>query len=268
MIDLHCHLLPDIDDGAANLATAMEMARLSVADGVRVIACTPHIFPGVYSNSGPDIRRRVAQLQAELDAAHIDCRLVSGSDAHVTPNFVDGLKSGRILSLADSRYVLVEPPHQILPPNMDRFFFELLAAGYVPIVTHPERTSWADANHDLLRRIVHSGVWMQLTAGSIVGRFGGRAKSRSERMLREHMVHIVASDAHDAVNRPPLLSEALPALRGLVGDEETENLVNARPAAILENRAQSAAPQLPPSELDSDEDEEPFFRRVSRYFRV
>ena len=246
----------------------MEMARLSVADGVRVIACTPHIFPGVYSNAGPDIRRRVAQLQAELDATHIDCRLVSGSDAHVTPDFVDGLKSGRILSLADSRYVLVEPPHHILPPNMDRFFFELLAAGYVPIVTHPERTSWADANHDLLRRLVHSGVWMQLTAGSIVGRFGGQAKSRSERMLREHMVHIVASDAHDAVNRPPNLSEAVSALRGLVGHVETENLVNARPAAILENRAPTAAPPLPPGELDGPKDEEPFFRRVSRYFRV
>ena len=268
LIDLHCHLLPGIDDGAPDLATAKEMARLSVADGVRVIACTPHIFPGVYSNTGPDIRRRMAQLQAELDAAHIDCRLVPGSDAHVTPDFVDGLKSGRILSLADSRYVLVEPPHNILPPNMDRFFFDLLAAGYVPIVTHPERTSWVDTDYDLLRRLVHSGVWMQLTAGSIVGQFGGRAKSRSERMLRDGMIHIVASDAHDAVNRPPLLSEAVPALRRFVGDEETENLVNARPAAVLENRAPTAAPSLPPGELDSHDDEEPFFRRVSRYFRV
>src|SRR5579863_9223280 len=113
LIDLHCHLLPEIDDGAPDLATAIEMARLSVADGVRVIACTPHIFPGVYPNAGPDIRRRMAQLQAELDAAHVNCRLVSGSDAHVTPDFLDGLKSGRILSLADGRYVLVEPPHQI-----------------------------------------------------------------------------------------------------------------------------------------------------------
>jgi protein-tyrosine phosphatase len=150
---------------------------------------------------------------------------------------------------------------------MDRFFFNLLAAGYVPIVTHPERTSWADPNYDLLRRLVHSGVWMQLTAGSIVGRFGGRAKSRSERMLRDGLIHIVASDAHDAVNRPPHLSEAVPALRRFVGDEETENLVNARPAAILENRAPTAAQPLPP-ELGSRKDEEPFFRRVSRYFRV
>jgi protein-tyrosine phosphatase len=267
LIDLHCHLLPGIDDGAPDLATAKEMARLSVADGVRVVACTPHIFPGVYSNTGQDIRRRMAQLQAELGAADINCRLVSGSDAHVAPDLIDGLKSGRVLTLADSRYVLVEPPHHILPPNMDRLFFDLLTAGYVPILTHPERMSWADSNYDLLRRLVHSGVWMQLTAGSVVGRFGGRAKSRSERMLRNNMVHIVASDAHDAVKRPPLLNEAVPALRGLLGDEEAENLVNARPAAILEDRAPSAAPQLPTGKLDSHEEGEPFLRRVSRYFR-
>jgi len=268
LIDLHCHLLPGIDDGAPDLATAIGMARLSVADGVRVVACTPHIFPGVYSNTGPDIRQRMERLQEELNAAHIDCRLISGSDAHVAPEFLGGLKSGRILSLNNSRYVLVEPPHHILPPNMDRFFFELLAAGYVPILTHPERMSWADANYDLLRGLVHSGGWMQVTAGSIVGRFGGAIKSRSERMLRDGLVHFVASDAHDAVKRPPLLSEAVPALRSLLGHEETENLVNSRPLAIVENRAPFDAPPLPSSKSDRHDNDEPFFRRVARYFHV
>jgi protein-tyrosine phosphatase len=267
LIDLHCHLLPGIDDGAPDLATALEMARHAVADGVQVIACTPHIFPGVYANTGPDIRRRIEQLQTELNAAGVDCRLVCGADAHVSPELIDGLKSGRVLSIDDSRYVLVEPPHHILPPNMDRFFFELLAAGYVPILTHPERMTWADANYDLLRRLVHSGAWMQVTAGSIVGRFGRQAKSLSERMLRDGMVHIVASDAHDPVNRPPLMSEALPVLRRLLGEDETANLINVRPSAILENCAPSGAPPLPSGTSENNEDEAPFFRRVSRYFR-
>ena len=179
------------------------MARRSVADGVRIVACTPHILQGVYANAGPDIRQRVEQLQAELNAAHIDCRLVCGSDAHVSPDLVDGLQARRILSLNDSRYVLVEPPHHILPPNMDRFFFDLLAAGYVPILTHPERMFWADANYGLLRHLVRSDAWMQLTAGSIVGRFRGEAKSRSERMLRDGMVHVVASDAPSAAAPVP-----------------------------------------------------------------
>lgn len=149
---------------------------------------------------------------------------------------------------------------------MDRFFFDLLAGGYVPILPQPERMFWADANYGLLCHFVRSGAWIRLTAGSIVGRFGGEAKSRSERMLRDGMVHFVASDAHDAVRRPPLLGEALPALRSLVGNEEIENLVDARPAAILENRAPSAGAPLPPDK-DNPENAEPFFRHMSRYFR-
>jgi protein-tyrosine phosphatase len=204
------------------------------------------------------------QLQEELNAAHIECRLVVGSDAHMSPDLVDGLKSGRVLSLNDSRYVLVEPPHHLLPPNMDRFFFGLLAAGYVPILTHPERLSWTDANYELLQYLVHSGVWMQLTAASIVGRFGSRAMSRSRRLLLDGLVHIVATDAHDPVERPPLLSEAVSALRELMGSDETQNMIEARPAAILENCRPTAVPPLPSAKLENHEGEEPFIRRLSR----
>src|SRR5277367_6599605 len=115
LIDLHCHLLSGIDDGAADLEESLEMARLSVAEGVSVIACTPHIFPGVYNNSGPDIRIRIDVLQSHLDEAGIECRLVCGGDLHVAPDLVAKLRSGEALSLNDSRYVLVEPPHHILP---------------------------------------------------------------------------------------------------------------------------------------------------------
>ena len=140
---------------------SLEMARMSVADGVTVIACTPHIFAGVYNNSGPDVRRRVDRLQSELDAAQIAVRLVSGGDVHVAPDLVAKLKSGEALSLNDSRYVLVEPPHHVLPPNIEGLFFDLLSAGYVPIVTHPERMSWIDRDYDRLMRLVRSGAWMQ-----------------------------------------------------------------------------------------------------------
>jgi protein-tyrosine phosphatase len=245
LIDLHCHLLPGIDDGAGDLQASLEMARLSVADGVTVIACTPHIFPGVYDNSGPDIRRRIRHLQSQLDAQKIACRLVTGADVHVAPYLVAKLKSGEALSLNDSRYVLVEPPHHILPPNTDGLFFSLLSAGYFPILTHPERMTWAEREYDVLVWLVQSGVWMQITAGSVLGKFGPRAKKLSERMLREGMAHIVASDAHDPEQRAPLMGEALTALRGLVGDEEALNLVRIRPQAILDDTAPSNVPLVP-----------------------
>jgi protein-tyrosine phosphatase len=269
LIDLHCHLLYGIDDGAADLKESLEMARLSVAEGVSVIACTPHMFPGVYNNSGPDVRARIDALQSELDEAGIGCRLVCGGDLHVVPDLLAKLRSGEALSLNDSRYVLVEPPHHILPPNIEALFFNLLSAGYVPILTHPERMSWIEREYDLIVRLVRSGVWMQLTAGALLGEFGSRARKWSLQLLREGLVHVVASDAHGASKRPPRMGEALGALIELVGEDEALNLVQVRPEAIVNNQAPSTVPQPLNSEPAVYEgDRESLWNKVSRYFRV
>ena len=132
MIDLHCHLLPGIDYGATDISVSIAMAKAFVADGVTVVACTPHILPGVYANSGPQIRTATAALQQTLDEVGIPLRLITGADNHITPTFVAELSSGHLLSLADLQYVLVEPPHHVAPPRMEDLFFSLLVAGYVP----------------------------------------------------------------------------------------------------------------------------------------
>ena len=130
MIDLHSHILPGIDDGAETLDVSLAMARAWVADGVSVVACTPHITPRIYRNTGPGIRQGIAALQAELDREGIPLRLVSGADNHIMPDMAGGLAAGNLLSLADSRYVLVEPPHHIMPQRLDDVFFSLMVAGY------------------------------------------------------------------------------------------------------------------------------------------
>jgi protein-tyrosine phosphatase len=142
VIDLHCHILPGLDDGASNMDVSLEMARISVADGITTLACTPHILPGLYHNDGPAIRRHVLALQGALDEHGIRLRLVTGADVHMVPDLVAGLESGHVLSLADSRYVLIEPPGHVAPLRLEEFLFGLLLAGYVPIITHPERLSW------------------------------------------------------------------------------------------------------------------------------
>jgi protein-tyrosine phosphatase len=133
MIDLHCHILPGLDDGAPDLNVARAMARAFVADGVEAVACTPHILPGLYHNTGPGIRNAVDRLQRGLDADEIPLRLVTGADNHIVPDFVAGLRSGHLLSLADTRYVLVEPPHHVAPARLEDLFFNILVGGYVPI---------------------------------------------------------------------------------------------------------------------------------------
>jgi protein-tyrosine phosphatase len=235
MIDLHCHILSGIDDGARDAGVSLAMARAFVADGVTTVACTPHILPGVFANTGPQIRAAVAALQQRIDEAGIGLRLVTGADNHVDPDFVGGLRSGRLLSLADSRYVLVEPPHHVAPPRIEDLFFAIMAAGYVPVLTHPERLSWIAKQYETIERLVETGAWMQVTSGSLAGAFGRTAQYWGEKMLCEGRVHILATDAHNMDRRPPDLARGRQLAAKLVGDAEAERLVLTRTMAVLAN---------------------------------
>jgi protein-tyrosine phosphatase len=240
LIDLHCHLIPGIDDGPPDVETSLAMARMAVADGITVTACTPHILPGLYNNTGPQIRQALENFRTALARAEIPLRLCTGADVHVSPDLRDGLKSGRVLTLNDTRYFLFEPPHHVPSPLLEAHAFGLQAAGYVPILTHPERLSWIESYYAIFERMAERGVWMQLTAGSLVGRFGRRPRYWAERMLDEGLCHIIATDAHDLLKRMPLLSEARDAAARRVGDEEAMNLVETRPQGVLDNCAPNA----------------------------
>jgi protein-tyrosine phosphatase len=242
MIDLHCHILPGIDDGPADLSVSLEMARAMVADGVSVVACTPHILPGVYHNSGPQIRRLVAQFGQILEQECISLRLATGADNHMVPSFVASLRSGHLLTLGESRYVLVEPPHHVPPVRLEDFFFELMTAGYVPVLTHPERLSWTKSHYGAIQRMVRAGVWMQITAGSLAGDFGQSSQYWAERMLEDGNVHILATDAHDVERRLPILGKGRELAARRVGDREAEHLVETRPRKVLANEPVSNMP--------------------------
>jgi protein-tyrosine phosphatase len=235
MIDLHCHLLPGIDDGAPDLATSLAMARIAANDGIKVIACTPHIYPGMYDNHGPAIRRAVAELQTRLEEAGIPLRLTLGADTHLVPDLVAGLRAGRLPTLHDSRYFLLEPPHHVAPPRLAENVFDLLAAGYVPVITHPERLSWIEDRYETFVELARKGAWLQVTAGSLTGRFGQAAQYWGERLLDEGWVHILATDAHGVDRRPPLLAEGRRAAERWLGAGEADHLVAIRPQGILDN---------------------------------
>jgi protein-tyrosine phosphatase len=223
-----------------------------VADGVSAVACTPHILPGLYHNSGPQIRHATQQLQYALDQEGIPLRLVTGADNHLVPDFIEGLRSGHLLSIADSRYVLVEPPSHVLPVRLEDFFFSLMVAGYVPVLTHPERLSWIKSDYAVVRRLARAGVWMQITAGSLAGAFGRSARYWAERMLDEECVHILCTDAHDTVRRPPNLSLGRDLAAKRVGPREAEHLVVTRPRGVIGNELRSSLP-TPSSSVASSE---------------
>ena len=245
MIDLHCHLLPGIDDGAPDRAVALAMARMAVADGIRTVACTPHIYPGLYENDRAGIRAAVEAFRGELASEGIVLQLTTGADTHLAPDLVEGLRSGRIATLADSRYFLFEPPHHVAPPRLADSVFQVLASGYVPVVTHPERLTWIEEHYPLFAQLVRGGAWMQVTAGSLTGRYGRRPRYWAERMLDEGLVHILATDAHHCERRVPLLAEAREAAATRLGADEAMHLVQTRPECILYNRPACEAPALP-----------------------
>ncbi len=235
MIDLHSHILPSIDDGASTLDVALDMARMAVDDGIEVMACTPHFMPGIYDNTAEDVRSRVDALNRILIDRDINLSLVTGADAHIRPDFVSGLRNGEILTIHDSRYVLFEPPHNIMPQRMDELLYNIAIAGFVPILTHPERLKWIEQNYSVVTDLMESGVWMQITSGSLTGRFGKRPQYWAQRMLAEGRVSILATDAHNTRSRPPLLAEGFEIAKSEVGMDEALHLVVTRPECILNN---------------------------------
>jgi protein-tyrosine phosphatase len=252
LIDLHSHLLPGIDDGSKDLAMSLAMARVAAAEGISTIACTPHILPGVYNNSGPAIRRAVAQLAESIAKAGIPITLVTGADVHIAPDLDIQLRDGRALTLNDSRYFLLEPPHHVLPPRLEDLIFGLQAAGYIPILTHPERLSWLGGHYDLIGRLVSSSVLMQITAGSVMGGFGRGPRYWAERMLDEGLCHLLATDAHNTEQRAPRLAEARDVVAQWLGDDEAINLVLRRPQGILNNLSPAELPPLPQDRVSQE----------------
>lgn len=256
MIDLHSHLLPGIDDGSKSLEMSLEMAKIAVADGIIVMACTPHIQPGVYDNHPADILEGVKRLEKALADAGIVLRLVGGSDIHVVPDLVSKLKLGEVLPLARGRYFLFEPPHHIAPPGLLQLAKDAIAAGYVPVLTHPERLTWIENQYQLICDLDEAGCAIQLTAGSITGGFGERPKYWAKRMLEEGRVDIIASDAHHPRRRAPVLSEARKEVASWLDEASAANFLIKNPMLILRNHPlpqKSRAPKEP--------EKKSFFRR-------
>ena len=236
MIDLHCHMLPGIDDGPTDLATSLEMARVAVADGIALTACTPHIYPGLFDNDASGIAAAVSRFREHLDEAGIALEITQGADIQIVPELLEGLRSGRFPTLHGSRYFLFEPPHHTVPPRFLETVFDALSAGYVPVITHPERLTWLDDRHyGWFLEAAQMGAWIQVTAGAVTGRFRDQPRYWAERLLDDGVVHLLATDAHHHTRRPPLLAEGRDAAAKWVGPEEAERLVSDRPRAIVEN---------------------------------
>lgn len=235
MYDIHSHILPAFDDGAVDLDTALQMAQIAVSDGVTHMACTPHIYPGLYEYDTQSIAAAIKSFSDQLKQANIPLNLAAGADIQMVPEMLKRLQNQTMPTINASRYLLFEPPHHVAPFNFVRAVLDVKSSGYVPVITHPERLAWIDEYYEQFINVAANGAWLQITAGSITGHFGKHARYWSERLLAEGLVHVIASDAHNVTGRTPILSEGVKAAATWVGEDEARAMVFDRPRAIWEN---------------------------------
>jgi len=244
--DVHCHLLPGIDDGAGDWDEALAMARMAVEDGITTIVATPHQLGAYAGNRGSAVRQRTAQFQEALDRLALPLQVLPGADVRIEPEMVRRLRSGEVLTLADRRrHVLLELPHDLFIP-LDGLLAQLHGAGVVGILSHPERNLGILHEPEVLARLVEAGCLLQVTAGSLVGRFGPEIRKFAHWMVGQGLVHFVATDAHGLRSRRPQLSRAFECVAELAGWQTAVALCCDNPAAVAEGRhvaAESAVPQ-------------------------
>ncbi len=237
-----------MDDGSQSEEESLSMARKAVRDGIHTIVATPHTLNGVYTNPARQVTSRATDLQRALTDNHIELKLYAGADVHLCPRMMDRIETGEAGTINNAKkYILLELPSQAIPPAVKDEIFTLMVNGITPIVTHPERNPTIQHNMNVLYELVRMGALCQITAMSITGDFGATIMRCAERLLTHRLVHVIASDAHSADTRPPVLSVAVEAAAEIMGSyEDSERMVKDVPAAILSGDVIEAPEPRPP----------------------
>jgi protein-tyrosine phosphatase len=232
-VDIHCHLLPGLDDGASTLDEALAMAEMAVSDGIGTIVATPHQLGGHVQNSGDAIRAAAARFQEVLNQRRVPLRVLPGADVRIEPDLMRKIRTGEVLTLAHRRrHVLLELPHDVYIP-LDRLLADLQAAGLVGVLSHPERNRGIQRQPNVVRPLVQRGCLLQVTAGSLTGDFGPEVQRFTETLVEQGLVHFISTDAHGTKTRPPLLRAAFHRAIELAGRQTAVQLCCRNPADVV-----------------------------------
>ena len=243
LVDVHCHLLPGLDDGPATMADAVALCRAMVDDGITTAVATPHQL-GKFglANSPAVVRAAVAELNGVLAAEAVPLRVVAGGDVRVDDQLADLLAGGQVLTLGDGgAFLLIELPHESIV-DLSGLTAALVAAGVTPILSHPERNAPLARRSDPMLPWLDAGQLLQVTAGSLVGRFGPDAERAGWRMVEAGQVAMLATDAHHAADRPPAMTAAVDAVAKRLGHAVARRLCVENPAKVLAGDRGGLAP--------------------------
>lgn len=234
MIDLHCHILPGVDDGAKNMDDSLAMARVAVAEGITHILATPHYKNGRWDNEKIDIQKSIEKLQYELNNRDIPLTIFPGQEVRIVGELIEDIEEDKIQFIDEAdHYLLIEFPTATIPAFTDSLFFKLQTKGITPVIVHPERNRAILSDSNELLKLVEKGALAQLTAGSYVGSFGKKIQKFSKQLVEADLVHFIASDAHNITTRPFYMKEAYRKLEKEFGEQKvhqfkqiTKDLIN------------------------------------------
>lgn len=237
MIDIHAHILPGLDDGSPDLASSLAMAEIAVESGVTAIAATPHCnMPGRFANYwGSAMRRQLRNFTQALKDAGIHLAIYPGMEVFGTPDVPRLLQEGKLAPLGGSHYLLIEFPFYDYGLEATKILGALLSLGCCPVVAHPERYRYTQADPPLLNRWVDMGCLLQINRGSLLGRFGNGAQMLSFSMLDRGFAAAVATDAHSPVTRTTWLRDVWELLSQEFSEDTAELLLEANPQRILQD---------------------------------
>lgn len=210
MLDFHSHILPWLDDGAPDMDTALEMARIAVEDGITEMVATPHFIEGSMENSKEAILQSVREFQHALDGKAIGLKIVPGAEIYLSPETPERLDRGELMTVnSGSKYLLVELPMRSIPTFTDEILFKLKVRGVTPIIAHPERNLELAGKPERILGLVAKGCLLQINSGSITGQYGEKVKKTARLLVKNDLIHLIGSDAHSSGGRSPKIHEAL-----------------------------------------------------------
>jgi protein-tyrosine phosphatase len=241
MVDLHCHILPGLDDGPATIEESIAMAESAIADGITHVVATPHSSSRYFFDF-----LRVRRLRDELQARIGDrLKIATGCDFHLNlENLESFRKDPRHYCINQRDFLLVEFNEFSIPPAMDQMLHEIQLAGVRPVITHPERNGILRAHPERLKKWVRRGCFAQVTGGALTGGFSAGSQEDALRWIGEGLIHFVASDAHNLRSRPLCLQPAYDAVVDRFGQEKARALFQDNPLSAFEGRELPHVPEV------------------------
>lgn len=236
MIDIHCHILPNVDDGSESLEESIEMAKIAESEGITRIVNTSHCHFDFKYKKGNELKLELEKFNQALKEENINIEVLLGNELYYTSDLIERFDELDFFSMNNSKYILMEFSPINFPKNIEDVIYEIKIRGYIPIIAHAERYKQVQEDVNIVLDCIKEGALIQVNASSILGKNGEKAEDTSKKLLDNNMVHFVATDAHSSNRRRPLIKDSYNYILKNYSKEVAEKLFIENPTAVIENR--------------------------------